>query len=118
MVLRRQAGVCKILRYSRPFAQASVVEHLQFVGDDERYNAVTEAFLEHYKTPYAPVAVLKRMDGLKPVVEIQYVFKGNGSLAAVLLQQCTDGSSCLFGRDGLYSSHLIGQALVVSYREP
>ena len=71
VVLRRQAGVRQILPNLRPALQTAIVEHLQIVGDDERHDAVCQTLLEHHEPPDTSVAVLKRVDSLEALVQIE-----------------------------------------------
>ena len=59
MVLCCQAGIRKVSGKGFPFVQSSIIEHLQFVRDNERNDVVVQTFLEHYQTPDSAVAVLK-----------------------------------------------------------
>ncbi len=52
-------------------------EVLQLVGDDEGHYVIVQALLEHNETPYPAVAVLKRVYGFEPLVEIKNVIEGN-----------------------------------------
>lgn len=70
MVLSRQTSICKIFRDSLPFAQTSIIEHLQFIGYNKWHNAVTQALFEHNQTPDTTIAILKRMDRFKLLIKI------------------------------------------------
>ena len=53
-----------------PFAQATIVEHLQFVGNDEWHDATTQTLLEHHETPHTAIAVLERMNLLEADMKV------------------------------------------------
>lgn len=55
--------------------ESAVIEQLEFVGNDKRYDAVGQAFLKHNQTAHTPVAVLKRMNLLEAYMEIEDVFQ-------------------------------------------
>ena len=61
IILCREAGVGQIAIHTPPFTQATVVEHLQIVGDDEWHDTSPETFLKHQEPPYPSVAILKGM---------------------------------------------------------
>ena len=65
LVLCSQANVCQIAVNVPPLTKSSVIEHLQFVGDNEGNNAAVQALFEHDKTPYTPIDILERMNLLK-----------------------------------------------------
>ncbi len=48
IVLGAETGVQNVAFDFRPVVEPVMVEHLQFVGYDERYVAMTEAFTKHY----------------------------------------------------------------------
>ena len=73
VVLCGKTGVCQILFHFGPALQASVIEHFQVVGDDERHDAVCEALFEEEEPADAPVAVLKRMYGLEALMQVEQV---------------------------------------------
>ena len=59
-----------------PLAESTVIEHLQFVSDDEGYVTVGKTFLEHQQAAYTTIAILKGMDTLKANMEVKDVCKG------------------------------------------
>ena len=75
-VLCGTAGIAQISAFADPFFQAAVVEQLQLLVDDERHDIVFQALLEEKQPPDPAVAVLKGMDTLETVMEIQQVVKG------------------------------------------
>ena len=46
LVLCRKASVCQIAIDMAPLTQTSVIEHLQFVSDDERNNVTAQTLLD------------------------------------------------------------------------
>ena len=47
LILGGEDGVCEVTIYVAPFVKTSVIEHLQFVCYDERYDIISEALLKH-----------------------------------------------------------------------
>ena len=60
LVLCRQAGVGQVAVDVAPFTKSSVVEHLQLVGDDKRYDGAMQTFLEHDEATYTTIAFCSR----------------------------------------------------------
>jgi hypothetical protein len=58
-----------------PFTETAVVEHLEFIRDDEGDYFVGQTFLEHQQTTYSAIAVLERMNALEVYVESEDVFQ-------------------------------------------
>ena len=75
VVLGRKACVHQVALYVRPVSQPVVVIYLQFFRDDKGYMTVSQTLAEHYEATYTAIAVLKRMYGLKALVEIYDVFQ-------------------------------------------
>ena len=69
LILRREAGVKQEALFTVPFGKAAVVEHLMALVDDEGYNVVLEALLQHDQAPDSAVAVLERVNALEAHVE-------------------------------------------------
>ena len=65
VVLCGEACVDKVARGTWPFVQASIVIHLDFIGNDERYDIVIEALLKHDKSADTSVTILKWMNSFK-----------------------------------------------------
>ena len=76
LVLRCKACVEERAGRLRPLAQTTIIEHFELVGDDKRHDAAAQAFLEHYQSTDATIAVLKRMYRLEALMEIKDVFHG------------------------------------------
>lgn len=74
-VLSRQTGVHEVAFEIIPLTQASVVEHLQVIRDNERDDIVAQAFLEKKQAPYSTIAILEWMDALKSDMEVNQVFE-------------------------------------------
>ena len=65
MVLGGEAGVHEEAFFVVPFFEATVVEQLQIVLDDEWHNIVLQALLEKDQAAYTAISVLKGMDAFK-----------------------------------------------------
>ena len=76
LVLRCKAYVEERAGRLRPLAQTAIIEHLEFISDDKRHDAAAQAFLEHYQSTDATIAILKRMYRLEALMEIKDVFHG------------------------------------------
>ena len=50
-----------------------VVEHLQFVGNNEGHDATSKTLLEHQKATYTTITVLEGMDTLEANMEVEDV---------------------------------------------
>ena len=98
--------------------QPTVIEHLQGIGNDKWYDACSEALLEHDEPPHSAIAVLKRMNRLEAMMEVDDVLKGVFLVLVVFGKQGFHLAVNLFGRRCLHPTHLIGQALVVPNLEP
>ena len=118
LILGCETGVCQVFVDFAPFVKASVVEWFQFVGDDEWYYVVCEAFLEHDESADAAVAVLEWVDTFELAVEVYDVLKGFGFDAFVTHQQFLYLVVDFLRRAGFFATDLIGQSFVFSYFEP
>ena len=83
-----EAGICEIAIDVPPLPDTTVIEHLEFVGDDEGDYRICQTFLEHHQAPHAPVAVLKRMNLLETHMKIKDIFKRLPALMMIRIQQC------------------------------
>ena len=63
-VLRGQAGVAQITTVVLPLFQTAIIEQLDVILNDERYNVIPQAFLEKKQTSDSSVSVLKRVNAL------------------------------------------------------
>lgn len=118
VVLRREAGVAQIFAYDWPLLQASVVEHLEVIGDDEGNDAGRQTLLEHHKASDTAVAILKWVDAFETLVQVEDVVECLVAPGVVLCQESPHFAVYLFGRRGLHAAHLVGQTLVVAHGEP
>lgn len=118
VVLRREAGVAQIFAYGWPLLQASVVEHLEVIGDDEGNDAGRQTLLEHHKASDTAVAILKWVDAFETLVQVEDVVECLVAPGVVLCQESLHFAVYLFGRRGLHAAHLVGQTLVVAHGEP
>ena len=57
-----------------PLTQATIIEHLQFVGDDEGNDTTTQALFKHDETTYTPITVLERVNLLETDMIIEDIF--------------------------------------------
>lgn len=118
VVLCRKAGVAQILTHGGPLLQASVVEHLEVVGDDERNDAGRQTLLEHHESSDTAVAVLKRVDALETLVQVEDVVECLVAPGVVLRKESLHLTVHLLGRRSLHAAHLVGQTFVVAHGEP
>ena len=142
LVLRRQAGVGQVAVDVAPFAKAAIVEHLEFVGDDKRYDAAVQALLEHDETPHTTIAVLERVNLLEADVQVEDVLqrvlrldfvevrcdsaifeRARMALAApsfgiIPLQKPLHAFLHPFRLTRLFATHLVRQTLIVAYGKP
>ena len=58
-----------------PFMQATIINHLQVILNNKRDNVIFEAFLDKDESTDTPVAILKRMDTLKIMMECNDLFE-------------------------------------------
>lgn len=70
IVLCGQTGIHQETFDVGTVAKPIIIKHFQFIAYNERYIAEAQTLTEHNQAPYAPVAVLKWMDCLKPMVKI------------------------------------------------
>ena len=68
-----ETGVEKVAFDAGPLVETAVIVHLQIVCDDEGDDVVSQAFAEHYQATNATVAVLKRVDCLESLMEVDDV---------------------------------------------
>lgn len=118
VVLCREAGIAQIFAYGWPLLQASVVEHLEVIGDDEGNDAGRQTLLEHHKASDTAVAILKRVDALETLVQIENVVECLVPPGVVLRKESLHLTVHLLGRRSLHAAHLVGQTFVVAHGEP
>ena len=56
-----------------PLAKSTVVEHLQFLGDDKGDKAVCHTLFEHQQPAHTAVPVLKWMNSLKAYMKVKNI---------------------------------------------
>lgn len=118
VVLRRETGVAQIFAYGGPLLQTAVVKHLEVVGDDEGNDAGRQTLLEHHKASDTAVAILKRMDALETLMQVENVVECFVPPGVVLRKESLHLTVHLLGRRGLHAAHLVGQTLVVAHGKP
>lgn len=118
VVLGGQARIHEVAFYPRPVAQTPIVEHLQLVCYDERHEAETETFAEHYQSSYPAIAVLKRMNRLEPLVEINNILERRVFPAGVFFQQRLDFAVDILRFRRVVATNLVWQFLVITDLEP
>ena len=75
VVLRRQTGISQITFEMVPFVKTAIVKHLEIIGNDKRDNPVGKTLFKHHQTPHPTVTILKRMNRLKTLMEVEYIFQ-------------------------------------------
>lgn len=118
VVLCRKAGVAQIFAHGGPLLQTAVVEHLEVIGDDEGNDAGCQTLLEHQEPSDAAVAILKRVDALETLVQIENVVERLVPSGVVLRKKTLHFAVDVLGRRGLHAADLVGQTLVVAHGEP
>ncbi len=118
MALRCKTSVGKIPRQSFPLVQTTIIEHLQFIGDDKWYNAVIQALLEHKQPPHTSVSVLERVYRFKTLMEIKNILKGNILSPLILFKQFPDSLTNHLWLYSFDTTNLVWQPFVVTYGEP
>lgn len=118
VVLCRETGVAQIFAHGGPLLQTAVVKHLEVIGDDEGNDADCQTLLEHQEPSDAAVAILKRVDALETLVQVENVVERLASPGVVLCQESLHLAVYLFGRRGLHAADLVGQTLVVAHGKP
>ena len=118
MVLGGEASVHQIAIRVPPLIQTSIVEQLEFVSNDERYDIVCQTFLEHQQATYAAITVLKGMNPLEAYMEIDNVFQCLSPNVTVAANQTLHLLMNLLGRASFQTSHLVRQPLVFAHGKP
>lgn len=118
VVLRRETGVAQIFAHGGPLLQTAVVKHLEVIGDDEGNDAGCQTLLEHQEPSDAAVAILKRVDALETLVQIENVVECLVPPGVVLRKESLHLTVHLLGRRGLHAADLVGQTLVVAHGKP
>ena len=118
VVLGGEASVHEISVYMPPLPKPPVIEELEILGNNKWNDSVRKAFLEHHKSSYPAVAILKRMDGLKFLMEVYDVLQGLESLGVICREKRLHPHMHLFRRAGRVPSHFIRKLLIVPDVEP
>ena len=63
-----------------PLLQATIVEPLQFIGDDERDMPIRHTFLEHNEPSHTSVPVLERMNPFETMMKIKDIINADEEL--------------------------------------
>ena len=77
-----------------------------------------ETFPEHYQSADSTVSVLKRVDCLKPLMEINNIFESGIFFAVIFFQQSLDLFVDIFRLNCDIATDLIRQFLVIADSEP
>lgn len=77
IVLCCQTGICKVPGNCFPFVQSTIIEHFQFVCNNERNNVVIKTFLEHYQASDSAITILKGVYCFKTLMKAKYIIKQN-----------------------------------------
>lgn len=75
-ILSRKTGITQIAFFGIPFRQATVIEQLDFISDDEGNNLMFQTFFEKEEPSNPAIAVLKWVDPLKLHMEIKQGIEG------------------------------------------
>lgn len=97
VVLRRQAGVAQIAWFAVVVVEAAIVEVAVLGVDDERNDAVAQAFAEEEEAADAAVAVLERVDALEADMEREERVEVDGT-CGVTFEQLRHGVWHVFRR--------------------
>ena len=117
-VLTVKTGVDQIAFFVLPFGKAAVVKRLFSVFDDERYDAIVQAFLQRDQTPDSAIAILKRMDALKVVVKSNNIIDSNHINRRIGGQQCLHTRRYILRLDGFPTADHIGSLLIITNCKP
>ena len=118
MILRRKTGICEIAINMTPFAKTTIIEHLQFVGDDKGNNTTTQTLLEHDESPNTTITILEWVYLFETNVEVKNILKSNLFLSVVAFYQSLHTIMHLLWLTCILTTHLVGQSLVVANSKP
>ena len=110
MILRRKTGICEIAINMTPFAKTTIIEHLQFVGD--------QTLLEHDESPNTTITILEWVYLFETNVEVKNILKSNLFLSVVAFYQSLHTIMHLLWLTCILTTHLVGQSLVVANSKP
>ena len=85
MILCCQAGIHQIAFDMWPVLQATIIKHLQVIGNDKRHMPIGQALLEHQEPPHTPVSILKRVYTLEAMMQIEDILESLVTLGIVFL---------------------------------
>ena len=72
-VLSVQTGICQIALFRSPLGESTIIKHLLGVFNNKRHDTKSQTFFQRDQSPDSAVAVLKRMDTFKFIVEADNV---------------------------------------------
>lgn len=87
-VLCGKAGIHQVPVFVVPLVQSTIVEHLQVILNDKRYDVVFEAFFEENQSSDATIAILKWVDAFKLIMESNDFFQGMRCFRIIRGKQC------------------------------
>ena len=114
-VLTVKAGIYQIAFFVLPFGKTAVVKRLFSILNDERHDVIMQTFLQGNQTPDSAVAVLKRMDAFKVVMEGNNILDGFGMISR---QQRFHTRRYILRLDGFQTTDRIGSLLIITHRKP
>ena len=118
MILCCKTGIGKVAINMPPFAQASIIEHLQLVGNDEGNNTCAQTLLEHNKTPNAPITILEWVYLFETNMEVENILKRTLLLGIVILYQSPDTIMHLFGFARILTTNFVWKSFIVANGKP
>ena len=77
-----------------------------------------QTLLEHNQSAYTTITILKRMDSLKPHMEVQNIFKGLFFLGIVFCQQRFHFIGNFFRKGSIHAANLIRKLLIAANCKP
>ena len=101
-----------------PFAQSTIVEHLEFVCNNEGHDTASQTLLKHHKTPHTTIAVLEGVNLLEADMKVENVLQCVLSLSVVTINESLHTVMNQFGLTRLLTTNLVGQTLIVAYGKP
>ena len=75
IILSCQTSVSKITVDMPPILQSTIIKQAQVLTDDKRDDVVLQALPKYQHSPYAAIAVLKRMNAFELHVKINNIVK-------------------------------------------
>ena len=96
-----EAGVHEEAFFAIPFFEATVVEQLQVILDNEGDNIILQTLLKEDQAAYTTVSVLEGMDTFKCHMEGYDVLKGLSGQRIIRCQQLAYLTRNIFGECGI-----------------